>query len=661
MNVSFFSPKYKCSGYGSSAIKLKKYLAKEGIVLDEECDYHEIGLVYHLPQYLDKINSRIKILFTMIESTRIPRAWIPYMQQADIIVAPSVFVQRVFERQLKRPVELVPLGIDPDDFYFLDRPRDRKPFTFLHYDSFSKRKGWWELFNGWQLAFGNDPNFRLICKTAEMGFVPPLLNYPNIKPIRKRYSLQQMRDMIQEVDAFVFPSWGEGFGMTPLEAMATGIPAIVTKDSGIGTYFDSEYMRALETIRYPASYDHISERPLGDFHPATKESIAKELHHIVDNYDYYYQRRKEISAWVQRNWSYAQTAKRLAEVIDKACRKAYRVKKPVISAGYQKPVFVMQNPLSKETDHTLADHRNRNGVKIAVATTSGMGNNILALPAIKAVRKQYPNAQIDIYTWQRSHEAFSLLMDKIGIDNIYLDNINPLEHYDIYIELLTDGRYRDLITPQTKSVSVYQKDFEWKHELEVNNDLVRQLGAKAEPELPFLVGLTNRQSDFYICHVGHSHDQPFWKFKFWGADNYASLFAKIEREFGLHPILVGTDKDLPEINAINYDKKMVLLNQPLPRLIDTMRRARFFIGNDSGIMHLSSLLRLPTFGIFTFTSDIKNHPWGENSRWITPDVPCYPCYKRPRDKACDGIKHCLANLTVDKVWDWLYENRSLFS
>ena len=44
-----------------------------------------------------------------------------------------------------------------------------------------------------------------------------------------------------------------------------------------------------------------------------------------------------------------------------------------------------------------------------------------------------------------------------------------------------------------------------------------------------------------------------------------------------------------------------------------MKKSNLFIGNDSGLMHLSTACNLPTIALFGPTNDIVYAPWGEKN------------------------------------------------
>src|SRR5262249_53419147 len=97
---------------------------------------------------------------TMWETSQLPSGMADRLNQARAVIAPSRFVADVFRASgVTVPIEIVPLGIDPDVYYWEDRP-GRLGLTTLIVGIYVPRKHIDEGVAAWKLAFGDDPTAR---------------------------------------------------------------------------------------------------------------------------------------------------------------------------------------------------------------------------------------------------------------------------------------------------------------------------------------------------------------------------------------------------------------------------------------------------------------------------------------------------------------------
>ena len=68
------------------------------------------------------------------------------------------------------------------------------------------------------------------------------------------------------------------------------------------------------------------------------------------------------------------------------------------------------------------------------------------------------------------------------------------------------------------------------------------------------------------------------------------------------------DRDLPIFNLVGKSS--------LAEIFLIMKKSKLFIGNDSGLMHLSALANIPTVGLFGPSDPYKYHPWGDKTLTI---------------------------------------------
>jgi len=85
----------------------------------------------------------------------------------------------------------------------------------------------------------------------------------------------------------------------------------------------------------------------------------------------------------------------------------------------------------------------------------------------------------------------------------------------------------------------------------------------------------------------------------------------------------------------------------LRSLVSVIRRAKLFVGIDSGPMHIASALDIPTVAIFGPTDPAYVGPQNERSAVVRKDLACSPCYLRGD---CDH-RRCLSSIEAQDVLD----------
>ncbi len=140
-----------------------------------------------------------------------------------------------------------------------------------------------------------------------------------------------------------------------------------------------------------------------------------------------------------------------------------------------------------------------------------------------------------------------------------------------------------------------------------------------------------------------------WPTKRWPPEQYAGLIDRLAHR-GVGPfVLVGSASDVPlaeRIRAATGAKPLVDLTgqTDLLALTELVRRARLFIGNDSGPTHLAAAAGCPTVVLFTCTSPRRALPRGAPVRPVQATVPCVASYR----KQCSHLS-CHATITVERV------------
>lgn len=307
-------------GYGIASSKLMSELKKVGVMPQTHYDGQKVAILFHNPYSIMQIESPYRIIYTMFESTKIPEDWHDYLTEADEVIVPSKWCQEVFAKS-GIEAKVIPLGYDDTIFKYQPRENKRKkhePFTFLHYNAFNLRKGFTETFKAFVKAFEPTEPVRMIFKTTLD--TPPIPirkeKYPNIEVITGKCSEEELANICYRSDCFVFPSRGEGFGMTPLEAMATGIPAIVPNAHGITEYFDPNFMYEVKVAEdCPAIYSRYKGQDVGKMVICDVDDLAAKMRWVYEHQDEAVEMGRKAAEYV-KHWTFSKTAEQLKHVIN---------------------------------------------------------------------------------------------------------------------------------------------------------------------------------------------------------------------------------------------------------------------------------------------------------------------------------------------------------
>jgi lipopolysaccharide heptosyltransferase I len=170
-----------------------------------------------------------------------------------------------------------------------------------------------------------------------------------------------------------------------------------------------------------------------------------------------------------------------------------------------------------------------------------------------------------------------------------------------------------------------------RHVVDLNLALAERLGAGTTPrEFPLpadeeaekhiegrLQGLEGRE--FVILHPGAG-----WKAKRWPPESYADLIRRLEAEFPFEVLLTGSPAEQPliqEILARAAGTRADYFPCTLRPFIALARRARLFVGGDTGPMHLAGAVGTPVVAIFDASDPLntveRNGPFNPDDITIT--------------------------------------------
>jgi glycosyltransferase involved in cell wall biosynthesis len=209
---------------------------KYGIRFIPEVDHAKVIINNCLPPDYS-YDADYVIGFTYWETTRLPADWVEKMNECDEVWTASKWAKQVFiDSGVTVPVYSFDLGVDTDTFRYSFREYG-EPFTFIHVGSPSTRKNTQLVVDAFLNLFDGDNRYKLILKSKG----PPdarrfvngvnmggLYNYDQIEIIDHYLTDEELAKLFNRSNCFVYPTRGEGWGMAPFQAIATGLPTICT-------------------------------------------------------------------------------------------------------------------------------------------------------------------------------------------------------------------------------------------------------------------------------------------------------------------------------------------------------------------------------------------------------------------------------------------------
>jgi heptosyltransferase I len=313
---------------------------------------------------------------------------------------------------------------------------------------------------------------------------------------------------------------------------------------------------------------------------------------------------------------------------------------------------------------------------------SSLGDIIHALPAASALRESFPEAQIDWLVdprWEPLLAGNPALNQVIAFDRDRLIGVPGrlrdlrsagytcvLDFQALYRSALIgyasgarqrigfDRQYaREGLASILYTQEVHPQGL---HKVDHNLSLVEAAGARRRyVKFPLHVSsdadarIQERLAqagvtEFYALSPGGG-----WVSKCWPAERYGHLHRELARRHGWRGIVSfgPGERDLAErVLQAAGEPAPILLEMDLRELMALLRRAKFFVGADTGPLHLASALGTPVVGVYGPTEPARNGPYCKKDVVVRNARPEETTYRRG-----DTHSPCMLSISVEQVID----------
>jgi len=312
--------------------------------------------------------------------------------------------------------------------------------------------------------------------------------------------------------------------------------------------------------------------------------------------------------------------------------------------------------------------------RILIRATNWVGDAVMSVPALQAIRERFPNAHIGVLAkpWVADLYKRELFADEVILYTeksswrmglalrprrfdcaILLQNafeaalIAWLAGIPNRIGYNRDGR-RLLLT---RAVPLPKPGEIPRHERFYYLELLRRAGLIDRIPECDAIHLTRPQAATNGARrIGVSPGAAYGTAKRWLPERFAEAAAAIADQRDATIALFGSASERPLCEQIaeqlnGHQVTNYAGQTSLSEFIDLAAGCELFLTNDSGAMHIASALGVPTVTVFGATDDTTTGPTGPKARVIREPVECSPCLLRE----CPIDHRCMTRVTAARV------------
>ena len=314
----------------------------------------------------------------------------------------------------------------------------------------------------------------------------------------------------------------------------------------------------------------------------------------------------------------------------------------------------------------FADLENLQRFRILIRSTNWLGDAVMSIPAVRAIKRGRPDAHVTILTpakladlWKEVAEVDEV----IGIessDSIF-SVVKKIRHdFDAAVifpnslrsafEAWLAGIPRRVGFPGHQRAWLLNQVFRGKkskknarpqppkHQVHHYLALAEFIGADIEGAAEPESGKRKAESGKLV--IGLVPGAEYGPTKRWFPERFAEVVRTVSVNRDCEWVLFGVQKDAPLGDEILRDftgpHRNLIGKTTLTELIAELRACDLLLTNDTGTMHLAAFLGVPTVALFASTEPALTGPLGGNHRVIRHHVACSPCFLRvcPLDLRC---------------------------
>ena len=312
---------------------------------------------------------------------------------------------------------------------------------------------------------------------------------------------------------------------------------------------------------------------------------------------------------------------------------------------------------------------------IVIISLHKLGDSVFTIPAIQRIQKYYCRELI-IFCYSESVPIYKIKLDNIIYHSVErsdfffnnriasrnarkkLSKCNPTTIVDLTgvmtsASLIFNSRSKTIIGMNRgifKSIyDLYTPVYCKSHLSDMYLNVASVITGKKEKLIQDEYPSTINKVDKIIIH-------PFagWKAKEWNLNKFINLAEKFAEKYRVTFIIPydSLTKDLiKEINNISIE---VIETRTVEELVSALGECSLLIGNDSGPIHIASMLGKATFTIYGPSNPLFTLPYGSHHGFYQKRIKCSPlvtenlCFTDGGRYGCPSFE-CMHELSVEEI------------
>src|SRR3989338_1868768 len=564
------------------------------------------------------------------------------MSWGRFVIAPSNIIAKHMVNDFFVPYErmrFIPRGVDLNAFRLRDpKTHSSQGFTVGMVSRITPLKGHASFLKAVGLLYRKIPNLKVVI----VGSAPKEKYMEDLELLVRRLGLTRtvefagaqgdipsiMRRIDLLVSATITP---EAFGRSIVEAQASGVPVVSTRVGGVVDIIEDE-----KTGLFCNAEDH--------------KDMADKIFRLYQDRSLWTNLATEGRRHVEENFNLDLMMTKTIAVYEEA----------------------------------------KKSTNILVIKISAIGDCVLSIPSLRAIRSKFQNAAIKVLVGIQSREVFDgcpYINDRIvcdfkgkdkGLKGLWsLSRELRKSCFDIVIDLQNNRKSHMLsflsLTPfrygyKNKKFSFFlnngiKDDAPYLDPIEHQFRVLKSAGIKPiEKNLELWPSPADEERADSLLQdnwfkpgqslVGiNARASSRWLSKNWPPKYIAELCDHLAKEFNTRVVLTGTREDIDyteRIKDLTASKPIMAAGKTsILGLASLIKKCKVYITPDSAPMHIASAMGTPFIALFGPTDPLRHVPPSKDHVVIKKDLKCIPCYS---PSCLKGFK-CMRDITVEEVFE----------